>query len=170
MIESTEDSAEKAEDAMLVWKNGVLMVKAQPCDEELKYYIDHAVKLDREARMRECWGGTPLSMKDQRKELEMSELIVDQAGKVEIPRSVCEHLGLEPGQRLNLETDDEKGSIRLSPVIEENTSALTQDSEPRLIEENGFLVIDAGEGLDILKLIERDREERMRYLMGGSPV
>ncbi|MDQ3013233.1 MAG: hypothetical protein M3X11_21320, partial [Acidobacteriota bacterium] len=100
---TSQEAANEAETAKLIWKNGVLMVKAEPVDEATQYAIDHAVELDREARMRILMG---------------------------------------------------------------DTSAQISDSEPRLIEENGLLVLDAGEGLDILKLIEQDREERIQKLMG----
>jgi bifunctional DNA-binding transcriptional regulator/antitoxin component of YhaV-PrlF toxin-antitoxin module len=51
-----EESASEAESAELIWKNGVLMVKAMPVDEETQYAIDHAVELDREARLKEIMG------------------------------------------------------------------------------------------------------------------
>ena len=51
-----EESTNEAESAELIWKNGVLMVKAMPVDEATQYAIDHAVELDREARMKEVMG------------------------------------------------------------------------------------------------------------------
>lgn len=47
----------EAEVAELIWKNGVLMVKAVPVDEATQYAIDHAVELDREARMKKLMEG-----------------------------------------------------------------------------------------------------------------
>ncbi|MGH9756074.1 MAG: hypothetical protein ACREA2_25105 [Blastocatellia bacterium] len=94
----------------------------------------------------------------------MSEVVVDQFGNVQIPGVILTRLGLGPGQRLIIETDEE-GSIRLSPVSEEGNSVKLPASEPELIEENGILVLRAGVNLDINKLIEEDREERMNKLM-----
>jgi bifunctional DNA-binding transcriptional regulator/antitoxin component of YhaV-PrlF toxin-antitoxin module len=51
-----QESRNEAESAELTWKNGVLMVKAMPVDEATQYAIDHAVELDREARMKEILG------------------------------------------------------------------------------------------------------------------
>src|SRR5262245_34138925 len=53
----------------------------------------------------------------------MSEVIVDQFGNVQIPGVILTRLGLEPGQRLIIETDEE-GAIRLSPVSEEGNEAI----------------------------------------------
>jgi bifunctional DNA-binding transcriptional regulator/antitoxin component of YhaV-PrlF toxin-antitoxin module len=99
-------------------------------------------------------------------EVDMSEVVVDQFGNVLIPGVILTRLGLGPGRRLVVETDEE-GSIRLSPVSEEGNSAKFQTLEPELIEENGILVLQAGADLDINKLIEEDREERMNKLMDG---
>jgi len=96
----------------------------------------------------------------------MSEVIVDQFGNVRIPGIILTRLGLEPGQRLIIETDEE-GSIRLSPVSEEGKSVKFPMSEPELIEENGILVLQTGASLDINELLEEDREERMNKLTEG---
>lgn len=101
--------------------------------------------------------------------LDMSEVIVDQFGNVRIPGAILTRLGLGPGQRLIIETDEE-GSIRLSPVSEEGDSVKFPTSEleliePELIEENGILVLQAGANLDINQFIEEDRKERMNRLM-----
>jgi bifunctional DNA-binding transcriptional regulator/antitoxin component of YhaV-PrlF toxin-antitoxin module len=90
----------------------------------------------------------------------MSEVVVDQFGNVRIPGVILTRLGLEPGQRLIIETDEE-GSIRLSPFSEEDDPVKFPTSEPEMIEENGILVLQIGAGLDINKLLEEDREERM---------
>jgi bifunctional DNA-binding transcriptional regulator/antitoxin component of YhaV-PrlF toxin-antitoxin module len=99
----------------------------------------------------------------------MSEVVVDQFGNVRIPGVILMKLGLGPGRRLVIETDEE-GSIRLSPVSEEDHSAMSPTPEiiePALIEENGILVLQAGGNIDINKLIEEDRDERMNKLMEG---
>jgi hypothetical protein len=67
---------------------------------------------------------------------------------------------------LIIETDEE-GSIRLSPVSEEGSSVKSSTAAPELVEENGILVLQAGACLDINKLLEEDREERMNKLMEG---
>jgi len=99
----------------------------------------------------------------------MSEVVVDQFGNVRIPGVILTRLGLGPGRRLVIETDEE-GSIRLSPVSEKDNSAMApapEIIEPELIEENGILVLQAGASLDINKLIEDEREERMNNLIEG---
>jgi hypothetical protein len=92
---------------------------------------------------------------------------------------------------LVVETDEE-GSIKLSPVSEEDHPASlpapeTEPIEPRLVEENGVLVLQANANSDTVKLIrkngglvasvepigdlehavERDREARIEKLMEG---
>jgi len=101
----------------------------------------------------------------------MSEVVVDQFGNIRIPGVILMRLGLGPGRRLIIETDEE-GSIRLSPISEEDNSVRFLVSEPdliepELVEENGILVLQAGSNLDINKLIEESREERMNGLMEG---
>ncbi len=52
-----QEGANEAEPLRLIRKNGVLMVAAgQQGDEYLKYYLLHAVELDREERMRKLMG------------------------------------------------------------------------------------------------------------------
>lgn len=121
----------------------------------------------------------------------MSEVVVDQFGNVQIPGVILTRLGLGPGRRLVIETDEE-GSIKLSPVSEEDHSASlsaleTELIEPELVEENGFLVLQAGADQGSIKLIrkngvlvasvepigdlehavERDRQARIEKLMEG---
>ena len=96
----------------------------------------------------------------------MSEVVVDQSGRVEIPLGVRELFGLLPGRRLLLEAD-EGGSIRLRPVDEDGLSTEEPASDPEIIEEDGLLKIVGGEGVDIGALIDQLREERMQTLMQG---
>ncbi len=121
----------------------------------------------------------------------MNEVVVDQFGNVQIPGVILTRLGLGPGRRLVIETDEE-GSIKLSPVSEEDHSvnlpaSETEPIEPRLVEENGVLVLQAGPSSETVKLIrkngvlvasvepvadleyavERDREARIEKLMRG---
>lgn len=129
----------------------------------------------------------------------MSEVVLDQAGRVEIPESIRTQFGLMPGSKLEIDTGlqgviylwpvseesdgEQSGAVRLirkngvlvasvEPVgdLEHAVSSLEPETEliePELIEENGILVLQAGAGLDINKLIEEDREERMNKLMEG---
>ncbi len=121
----------------------------------------------------------------------MSEVVVDQFGNVQIPGVILTRLGLGPGRRLVIETDEE-GSIKLSPVSEEGHSASlpppeTEPVEPESVEENGVLVLQASANSDTVKLIrkngvlvasvepvgdlehavERDRQARIEKLMEG---
>jgi bifunctional DNA-binding transcriptional regulator/antitoxin component of YhaV-PrlF toxin-antitoxin module len=121
----------------------------------------------------------------------MSEVVVDQFGNVQIPGVILTRLGLGPGRRLVIETDEE-GSIKLSPVSEEDHSASlpgpeTEPVEPRRVEENGILVLQTGADQGSIKLIrkngvlvasvepegdlehavERDRQARIEKLMEG---
>ncbi len=90
----------------------------------------------------------------------MSEIVVDQFGNVQIPGVILTRLGLGPGRRLVIETDEE-GSIKLSPVSEEDHSANlpkpeTEPVEPRRVEENGILVLPTGADQDSIKLIRKN--------------
>lgn len=93
----------------------------------------------------------------------MSELVIDQQGKIEIPLHLRVLWGLTPGRRLLLEADETVAAWHLRPLPENEPN----DSQPRLLEENGFLVIEGGANLDILALIEQDRNERLVTLMEG---
>lgn len=97
----------------------------------------------------------------------MSHVVMDQLGKIEIPQSIRELLGLKPGQHLSLETDDLAGAIQLRPLPNDALSTPTPGLEARLIEENGFLVIEGIEGLSVSELIEQDRKDRFQKLMKG---
>lgn len=75
-------------------------------------------------------------------------------------------MGADAGRRLLLEADETVAAWQLRPLPETGSN----DSEPRVIEENGFLVIEGGADLDILALIEQDRTERMVALMEGASL
>lgn len=90
----------------------------------------------------------------------MKEIVVDQFGNVQIPETILMQLGLGPGRRLVIETSEE-GSIKLSPVSEEDHSASppvseTEPTEPRLVEKNGILVLQADTAQDTIKLIRKN--------------
>lgn len=100
----------------------------------------------------------------------MSEVVVDPLGRVEIPLSIRELFDLLPGQRLYVETDRDRREIRLSPVtVEELVDPAAEMGTKVIEEEDGFLILDGGAGVDIVALIEQDREERMQKLMKGIP-
>ncbi len=121
----------------------------------------------------------------------MNEVVVDQFGNVQIPGVILIRLGLRPGRRLIIETTEE-GSIKLSPVSEEDHAVSppvseTEPIEPMLVEENGILVLQNGAAPDTIKLIrkngvlvalvepigdlehavERNRQARIEKLMEG---
>ncbi len=96
----------------------------------------------------------------------MSELVIDQQGRIEIPLHLRVLWGLTPGRRLLLEADETVAALQLRPLPETGSN----DSEPRLLEENGFLVIEGGADLDLLALIEQDRTERLATLMEGATL
>lgn len=100
----------------------------------------------------------------------MSEVIIDQMGRVEIPQSIRELLGLKPGQLLTLETDPDAGSIQLRLMSDDSAISEFPAMEPRLIEENGFWVIEGGEGLDIANQIDQEREDRAQKLTKGTTI
>jgi AbrB family looped-hinge helix DNA binding protein len=84
------------------------------------------------------------------------ELQIDRAGRIVVPKKVREHLGLKPGSSLRVEE-------RPDSIILHKT-----DHQPALIEEDGLLV-HTGKlpaGYDWNSLVERDREDRIRELMG----
>lgn len=52
----SQNEVSGVKEAKLIRKNGVLMVAATQDDEYLKYYLENAVELDREERMRKLMG------------------------------------------------------------------------------------------------------------------
>lgn len=101
----------------------------------------------------------------------IGQVTVNEAGDVAIPKSICEQAGLRPGAELIVEKNG-AGEIRLRQAengsAESSPEETTMGGEAELIEENGLLVIKGGADVDIISLIEQDREERMRKLMKGS--
>jgi AbrB family looped-hinge helix DNA binding protein len=81
---------------------------------------------------------------------------IDKAGRIVVPKTVRERFGLHAGAEVEIE---ETGSgIVLSPV----------ESEPALVRQDGMLVYTGKipPGIDHTKLVENDREERIRELGG----
>ncbi len=88
----------------------------------------------------------------------MSEVIVDQFGSVQIPSVILVRLGLGPGCRLVIETD-EQGSIKLSPVSAASHSPSLpspEPVEPQPVEENDVVVLPAEPNSDTVKLIRKN--------------
>lgn len=84
-----------------------------------------------------------------------TDLTIDQAGRVLIPKALRKDLRLEPGDTLHLESEGDQ--ITLRPV---RAKAL-------LAKEKGVWVFQGESATDaITELIDRDREQRSRELMG----
>ncbi len=82
---------------------------------------------------------------------------LDGAGRVVLPKTLRDSLGLQPGEPLVVEQRDEEIVIR------------RKEQAPGLVEECGLLVYDSGApaaSVDTLDWINRDRERRMRYVSG----
>jgi AbrB family looped-hinge helix DNA binding protein len=83
-------------------------------------------------------------------------LRIDKAGRIVIPKPVRDHWGLHEGSELELVEGPE--GVLLKPATE----------EPALVYEDGLLV-HTGKlppGMDWDRLIEEDREDRIRKLAG----
>ena len=85
---------------------------------------------------------------------EVTQVTLDQFGRVQIPEEIRTHLGMAPGTQLVIEAPTD-GEIRLRLIRE----------EPRLIDKGGVLVVrstptDAVEGVD-----RQEREERVAELV-----
>lgn len=93
----------------------------------------------------------------------MSEVILDDTGRVEIPEDIRALYGLLPGSKLEIETNS-WGEIHLRPVAEELDK---EQAEPLLlIRKNGVLVANVEVLGDIADAVERDRAARLEKLMG----
>lgn len=77
------------------------------------------------------------------------EVTLDKFGRVVIPKSVREHLGLGPGTVLDIEEGEEEG-ILLRP----------RRPEPDLVEEDGVLVFTGEPTADLETAVERHRQNR----------
>lgn len=102
----------------------------------------------------------------------IGQITVDSSGRIEIPGILCEKLGLVPGAILIVEQDhDGEIRLRLSDRITDTADSgeVTADNESELIEQHGTLVIRGGEQVEIDRLIEEDREERLNKLVEGLP-
>jgi AbrB family looped-hinge helix DNA binding protein len=81
---------------------------------------------------------------------------IDSAGRIVVPKRLRDNLGLAPGTELELE--EQNGSLTLTPAKRRSY----------LVKRNGRWVFTGlpDRGVDWNKLIEDDREERIRYLSG----
>jgi AbrB family looped-hinge helix DNA binding protein len=86
----------------------------------------------------------------------ISELTIDSAGRVTLPKALRQELQLEPGDTLRLETHGEQ--INLLPL---------RPTAP-ICKEDGIWVYRSGQStsLSISKLIADGRDERHRKILG----
>jgi len=79
------------------------------------------------------------------------ELVIDKAGRVVIPKTVRDRLGLRAGDALELQSEGD--SVRLRPARPKTV----------LCKEHGLWVYCGdSSGVDIINAIEDDRENRVR--------
>jgi AbrB family looped-hinge helix DNA binding protein len=84
---------------------------------------------------------------------------IDGAGRVVLPKSLRDSLGLVAGEPLVAEQRDDEIVIR------------RKEQAPGLVEECGLLVYDSGAppaSVDTVDWISRDRERRVAYVRGES--
>jgi AbrB family looped-hinge helix DNA binding protein len=88
--------------------------------------------------------------------IDATRVSIDRAGRIVVPKAVRERYGLHAGTDVELEETGH--GIVLSPV----------ESEPALVRENGVLVYTGkiAPRVDHTRLVEYDREERMREIGG----
>jgi len=81
---------------------------------------------------------------------------IDRAGRIVVPKPVRDRLGLVPDSELELE--EQADGFHVRPVVEESSWEM----------KDGILVHKgrAEHPIDVLKIIEEDREERIRHIIG----
>lgn len=77
------------------------------------------------------------------------ETILDRFGRIVVPKQIRDHLGLLPGDVLNIE--EEKEEIVLTPVHEESN----------IVKKDGVLVFSGTSVGDISQALKNHRKERM---------
>ena len=82
------------------------------------------------------------------------QIKIDESGKISLPQEIISELQLKPGMSLVIEEID--GKISLEPISE----------QPELINKNGILVVRPKITGDIKDAVERDRQERIKNIMG----
>lgn len=83
------------------------------------------------------------------------EISLDEQGRIIFPEAVRNKLGLQLGMTFVV-APEKSGGVRLEPQVD----------QPLLIDENGILVVAVKVMEDITDIVNRDREERIRHLMG----
>ncbi len=77
---------------------------------------------------------------------------IDKFGRIIIPKTLREHIGLKPGKLVQLDEQDDKIVIRAT--IEQETLALR----------DGVLVFTGSATGDLIKAIKNDRRQRIVHL------
>jgi AbrB family looped-hinge helix DNA binding protein len=86
-----------------------------------------------------------------------TELTIDSSGRLVLPKAVRQALGLKPGDRLKIETEEDR--VILSPVRD----------RAGLQKEHGVCVYRSGTSTDssVVELIEQQRKRRAEEVMGN---
>ena len=85
-----------------------------------------------------------------------TEVHIDKAGRIVVPKKLRDDLGLAPGDNLVIDSDGER--ITLRPVRE----------EPLMKKEQGIWVYQGDiRNIDIVKFIDEQREKRSLELLSG---
>ncbi len=82
---------------------------------------------------------------------------IDKAGRVVLPKSIRDRMGIRSGMEFEVEETDD--SILLKPV----------QKEVRIIDKDGWLVVQSHTALSedsIIKTIEKVRNERSKHIAG----
>jgi len=85
-----------------------------------------------------------------------TEITIDQAGRVLIPKKLREELHLKPGDVLELESKGDDITIR------------PRRAHATLVKDHGIWVLSTGEptAISISDLIDEQREQRNRHVLG----
>ena len=82
------------------------------------------------------------------------ELAIDKFGRMVLPKSIRDDLGLEPGDKLEASAED--GAIVLRPVRE----------QAALRDKGGVLVFAGAAAGDIADAVRQQRQERVERIVG----
>lgn len=83
---------------------------------------------------------------------------IDSTGRLVIPKKIRDEMNLVPGSELEIDSTGDEIRLRL-PI-----------SKPRLLEEDGFLIFDAGKksDIDIADFINQERDKQALRTSSGS--